>query len=1042
MALNLSALKSTPIKELPVTLPKEKVTPLSKLPTKFPEVGRFNFSALLNIPKTKVRDFFEPIEKVRVRDVLREAGILTKKVFKAVTPTEEDIYNKEDFEKRGIGITRYGDVAFKNPQTGKITFIDTLAGVGALKDVGKEGIEKVAKEFSRVIRNKKLDKKIIEIVEKRIIPKTDTQALRATQLVMKDGVLTKVKKPLEDIFKPPVISHKVLLEAPQPIKNIPTVIQGETFTLGTGRLIQPTTKELKTGLKAEIKATKKEIKLADTAQKKAERLEIKQRKIRTDTLENIDRQRGNTEIIIKKLKKKYLSDEDIANVVLEDGTKLTDTLKVKRNKDKSLAAIIKKSDVENIKASYTTKIPKEKWVKIGVLERTAQTGLDIGKLYELPQVWFERKGLNKLYEPVIEAGRGAEVLKNSFIDQFKEAGLWKTQGWFTADRFNLSSKEAEGIGKYFLSRQNKGYNVVLTDLSSKAQKFVKIFDNIIKETEFRFFEIAKKNGKTPRKVKNYAPIMTREDIELIDKKGAMDFIFRKHPSFFSLKERTKKVSKEIYETDYREVATRWMDGISEFLNLGEITPELKYLIDSDQFKKVVTERDYSTIHKWLKDIVNPKIPETTGGQAVDLIARLLRKGAAFASLGLNYASVVKQALTQIPIMIIEKARPKLKSQFAEAFGIDVKKLPSITRRKGDIAITDLQGKVGRIFTGALTEFDRKNAQLSLNGLLDKFGKEVFQKWEKTAIMPSQETINAITKIAQDKTDLWYGGFLKGQRPEAFRSSLGQFVNMFIYPLTSQLNGFYRHILTSKGFGKTAKATAEVMAAATAIAYLEVAISKLSFEWSDEVEMTKDVVQSLGGNIPIVSQISYAMMNDQQLQVSAGISGINNLLTKKIPQYLKGEKEVADVLFAGAEIVGLPKQIRRIKEGIEIIIDGGITDKKGKMLVTVKEVDEIMRSILRGRYGSLASQDWIRNIGEKKENRRWFVPQVEFLQNSDYNRKAELYRQFTLQEQKELRSYLSETQQKKLDKALSGVQKTRLEDIFQTKKRKSLEEIFK
>ena len=390
----------------------------------------------------------------------------------------------------------------------------------------------------------------------------------------------------------------------------------------------------------------------------------------------------------------------------------------------------------------------------------------------------------------------------------------------------------------------------------------------------------------------------------------------------------------------------------------------------------------------------------------------MRRGAAVAALGLNYASVVKQALTQIPLSIIEKAPPKLTSNYAKAFKINVKELPSITKRAGDIAISDLQGSIGRIFTGPLTEFDRKNAQLSLNALLDK----EYNKFLKEGVKISPEIQGYIEKIAQDKIDLWYGGFFKGQKPEAFRSSLGQFINMFIYPLTSQLNGFYRHILESKGAWKTAQATAEVIAAATAIAYLESSITKLSFKWSDDKEMTNDVLQSLAGNIPIVSQISYAMATDQQLQVSAGISGIANL-QKKIVAYMKDEKEAIDVLFATGEVIGVPRQFRRFFEGMEIINEGGITDKEGKMLAPVNEVDEIVRSFLRGKYGSMAAQDWTRNLGEKKEQRRWFIPQVEFLQNGDYDRKAELYKQFTKEEQEQLRGYLSDEQQKKLDRAL-------------------------
>ena len=88
-----------------------------------------------------------------------------------------------------------------------------------------------------------------------------------------------------------------------------------------------------------------------------------------------------------------------------------------------------------------------------------------------------------------------------------------------------------------------------------------------------------------------------------------------------------------------------------------------------------------------------------------------------------------------------------------------------------------------------------------------------------------------------------------------------------------------------------------------------------------------------------------------------------------------------------------------------------------MLAPVADTMELVRSFLRGKYGSIASQDWVRNIGEKTEDRRWFVPEVEFLQNGDYDRKAELYKQFDKKTQKELYDFLSEAQQKKLDNAL-------------------------
>ena len=62
--------------------------------------------------------------------------------------------------------------------------------------------------------------------------------------------------------------------------------------------------------------------------------------------------------------------------------------------------------------------------------------------------------------------------------------------------------------------------------------------------------------------------------------------------------------------------------------------------------------------------------------------------------------------------------------------------------------------------------------------------------------------------------------------------------------------------------------------------------------------------------------------------------------------------------------------------------------------------DISGSFLRGKYGSMAAKDWIKNIGKKK--RRWFTSEVEFLQNGDYDRKAQLYITFPPTKQKELR----------------------------------------
>jgi len=768
--------------------------------------------------------------------------------------------------------------------------------------------------------------------------------------------------------------------------------------------------------KFEARQTAKEQKTADRAAEKAAKLERKQQEIRERTFENIENiSRGDTEGIISRLESRFLSLEDIESIVLEDGTRLVDASKVKRNNDGSLAAVITKKEIELLKTNYTEELPKEKWTERSMLVEGKEVIFNAARSMELPYKWFERKGLGTLYDPILQAGRDGETMKQLFLQRFKNVELYKTHGWFTPNRFLLSSSEASNIGKYYLTRQEKGYDVSFEKLSAKEKTFVEIFDGIIQETEQRFFEVAKKNGKTPNRVIDYAPIMTRGDIKLADEIGAQDWLFRKHPSFFSTKERVEKVPVSLYETDYREVASHWLDGITQFLTLGDTTPKIKYLIDSNEFKEILKGEDWQFVKNWLQDITTPKQPVTVGGQALTAISRIGRKVTAIAALGLNYASVLKQTLTQIPIMIISKTRPKLQSEYAKAFGISVSDLPSITKRKGDIAIQDLQGRLGRIFTGALTEFDRKNAQISLNGLLDKEAAKIVkaERLESFADL-TPEMQKFVEKQAQDILDMWYGGFFKGQRPEAFRKELGNFILMFLYPLTSQLNGFFRHILRAQGNAKW-KAGAEVLAAVIAIAYIEQVIENLSPQWSDEVGMTKDITQSLAGNIPIVSDVVYAFLNEREIQVSPVIGNINTLFRSL-------EKKNERTLWAFAETLGTPKQFRKIREGMQILEEGGITDNDGKMLVQVNDTIELVRSFLRGKYGSIAAQDWVRNIGVKTEDRKWFVPEVEFLQNGNYGRKAELYRSFNRPTRKQMYDFLSEAQQRRLDEETTSSRK--------------------
>lgn len=772
----------------------------------------------------------------------------------------------------------------------------------------------------------------------------------------------------------------------------PVVIASQTFDLGNG---------------IRFEAMKQEAENAKKSRAALPTLTKQQQEKRRETAKNLNRFKGNTTDIIEQLKDNHLLDSDIENIVLENGMRLVDTEKIRRNKAGELLSVITKKEIEEFKANYTAE-SQEKWQEVNTLTETGRVLGGIIRSMELPALWFNRKGLGQISDTITQAERDGETLKQTWLNRFVAAGLYKHGSWFTPNRFTLNKTEATNVGKYMLARQDKGYaSHTYETLTPREKEFVNIFDGIIKETEARFYHIAAKNGHELGKVERYAPIMTRRNIRLADEQASADWVVNSHPSFFSTNTREDNVPTRHYETDYREIATRWLSGMSGFLTLGEVAPDIKFLINSAQFRSLVTAEDAAVIDTWFKSIVSPA-PTSLTGKKLAQGSKVVRSMVAHASLGLNYASVLKQTLTQIHVAIIEKAPPKWKSTYAEKYGVNVRELPSLSKRAGDIAIADLKGSTSAIFTGALTTFDKFNAEKSLNALLDKAYLEYVRS--NTEITP--EVQHAIEKKAQDMLDMWFGGFFRGQRPEAFRNEFGNTILMFLYPLTSELNGLVRHVMHGQGVRGKALATGEGVAAMLAMAYMEQVIEHLDFEWSDKEEMARDILESFFSAIPLLSDITYAVLNEREFSISPTISSINSLLRGVSSG--EGRKATYGVL----EFLGLPRQFRRVHEGMDILEHGGITDSEGKMMAPVSDTMELVRSFLRGKYGSHAAQDWVRNIGVAKEKRRWFVPEVEFLQNGDYDRKAVLYRSFDYGTQRDLRAFLSEAQQKRLDSALS------------------------
>ena len=947
------------------------------------------------VKKAVVKTNLDIAEQIAKRQLVSQEEIIT--VLKRVNPQANEVL----IEKLGSDVRVLGETAKPTQEIEK--FIATRVNEAIERGVKpvKEAIEEVtAKTPKEIIEGKP---KIAEELEDLAVAKellSDQPLPRGREIKPVDttAIVPDVSLPNKIVQKQGF--SKVLREEgrvlvdesgkqvfPQPIKQVPTPLE-------------------KTSVAQQI-----EKKVGGLVERKLGQVDRK----RARALDFVDKKHGQTDVIVERLKKQGVSQAEIDSIVLENGVRLVDTVKIKREKNGVLSAVITKEDLKEMEEGFTGTNLVPKWIPVKTaLQKATQAGRDAKSValeyYELPQIFFDRTGLREFfYDPIRQAERNAQDVKTAIYKEFEEAGLMKRGGWFTADRFDLSSKEAERLGRYFLERQGRGGGVKLADLSAKEKEFVRIFDNFIKETEPRFRKVAALNGKTPGVVENYAPIMTSDDVRLAQEIGDMDYIFRKHPSFFSLKKRAEKVPFETYELDYRKVAVRWIDQITNFNHLGEVGPQTKYYANSEEFKEIVGSEVWATTNKWLKDKFNPQVlsPAEKGG-------RFLRQKTSIASLGLNVSSVIKQALSIIPITIIEKAPPKFTSKFAKNFGIKVSDLPSLKERKGNAAIMDMQEGLSKIFVGPLAEFDKKIAQVELNSLLDKNYKTRLKEGKE--ITPEIQA--QILKESQDLIDIWMGGMTTAQLPRAFRSEIGKLLNMFIMPLTSQLNGFIYSMMKEKGVKQASKA-AEVLAAAIGIAYMEQVITNLSPTWSNKKDMMKDTLGSLAGNIPVISSIIFAIRSDQPLAPSAAVSAVSRFV-QQISKGLKDQATAGDIAFATAELfLGLPKQVRRTYQGAKIVKDGGVRDKSGKLLVQVKGTDETIRAFLRGKYGTIATQDWIKNIGIKSADRSWFVPEVEFLQNGDYDRKAALYKTFDKETQDELYAELSEGQQKKLDKALKS-----------------------
>jgi hypothetical protein len=688
---------------------------------------------------------------------------------------------------------------------------------------------------------------------------------------------------------------------------------------------------------------------------------------------------------IKNLKENGVSDSVIYDIRIK-GEKLEDLEIIKREKNGVISAAWRKDEVAEMIDNYRTTLSSK---DVADIESgyTRETGFVSGlktalRGFREPQLFFNRIGFKNVYD-MVRGGEGRIGGRRA-----EGARLIAIHDEVLKPFSKLTKTEAANIFRAVAIRQ--GYIKGDVKLSEVEQNALDIFDNFVKQNQKEFFEVAKNNGVDLNPVDGFFPMRTVDDYKKSAEEG-FDSAMRNYSGFASLKSRVDKKGLDIFEWDVRKVVSQYTHDFAEFVEMGKVLPKVKALIESDKITKGMTDRDKTTLREWYKDITSPKIGSSTE-QVASSIFGSLKKGVSRSAIT-SLSTALKQVINNVQAFVGEGALPNPK------YNEIVENLPSLFERSGgDFVIKDMGNKYDRIIFTPVRFMDNISAKSTLGGLLDK---ELKRKGVSEFADISKEEADLILNRIQDKMDLMYGGVTTEQLPPWFRSTVGKHVFAFMRPLNSILN-----YATTKGMTRGAAVLATG-------AYIEIAISNLSFTngWKDPEDVAKDMSLGFMSNFPVLNTLIYAFTSGNAISPAA-TSGLSKTI-KEGAKLVGGEGSYQDFGFATAEAFGLPNLIRKTAEGYQFVSDGGRRDKDGKLTVPQLGAMEAIRAFYRGQYAPLAVQEYLNNMSAKKEDRKWIFPEVEFLQNGDMKRKAQIYAELG-KDAKPLYDELSKNQKKELD----------------------------
>jgi len=588
-------------------------------------------------------------------------------------------------------------------------------------------------------------------------------------------------------------------------------------------------------------------------------------------------------------KKEKIFTPEMQQIMKENGVDFVELNKIYNSRMYDLA-------MESMKPEAPRWIPK--WGKEGIKNKIANAFTE----FEIPQRYFDRIGLKEvLYDPIREGERAAETMRNEVIARLKPAF------------HNLSRKEREELTIFFAGKQGKENDIIkagkklvsFEQLNDRQKEAVIAWRQFNREIAGEIQNQAERHGLDMKQLDWYFPLYSKKNIEKVGGVNLLDErAIRKEPFFRSLKEREENVDFNLYEKDAWELVNAYINGASRFLKVGEKTLPVKYLVDSEEFSKLVGAEDQAKIRGWLKEITTPTQPE--GFLARSFAA--LRRGAYRAFLGLNPRTIMKQAISYLDAVLVEGVGTQKITKEARQLSGDLG-FSTVTERVPDISLTDATNKYDRAILYGITEADKRFAGGSFNKMISKELEKI--KAEKGKLSTG-DVSKALQRVG-DAVDLSFGGVSPSQRPAIYRNELGKLGLMFTSTLNSRLQYYIKKM--AEGIAeKDAMKIAKIGTAFLLAAYAETAITRLSLGADDAYGMAANISKTAAGNIPLVGSWMFAY-DSGNYEVSAAMTNLKDAVEKTSTW---GKSMDSDDLLAAiarwGEVGGLPKQIRKSIEG--------------------------------------------------------------------------------------------------------------------------------